>query len=118
MCRKYRHCCYDFGTGYASLAYLPRFRVGGIKIDREFVAGLPDSEQSVALARGILTMASHLGLHGVAEGVETERQAAFCGSMAAPAYARPLPAEQCRWRAGARCRSTCSCRCTAEPGTP
>src|SRR3546814_11481405 len=57
----------DFGTGYASLTYLQRFRFDGIKIDREFVSGLPDSEQSVALVRGILTMASHLGLHVVAD---------------------------------------------------
>ncbi|EXF43423.1 intracellular signaling protein with diguanylate cyclase and phosphodiesterase activities [Pseudomonas sp. BAY1663] len=91
----------DFGTGYASLTYLQRFRFDGIKIDREFVAGLPDSEQSVALVRGILTMASHLGLHVVAEGVENERQAAFlrlngCPSLQGYHYARPLPADQCR----------------------
>ncbi len=90
----------DFGTGYASLTYLQRFRFDGIKIDREFVSGLPDSEQSVALVRGILTMASHLGLHVVAEGVENERQAAFlrlngCPSLQGFHYARPQPAEQC-----------------------
>ena len=91
----------DFGTGYASLTYLQRFRFDGIKIDREFVSGLPDSEQSVALVRGILTMASHLGLHVVAEGVENERQAAFlrlngCPSLQGFYYARPQPAAQCR----------------------
>ena len=91
----------DFGTGYASLTYLQRFRFDGIKIDREFVSGLPDSEQSVALVRGILTMASHLGLHVVAEGVENERQAAFlrlngCPSLQGFYYARPQPEAQCR----------------------
>ncbi|MHB1371062.1 MAG: putative bifunctional diguanylate cyclase/phosphodiesterase [Pseudomonadaceae bacterium] len=91
----------DFGTGYASLTYLQRFPFDGIKIDREFVAGLPDSEHSVALVRGILTMAAHLGLHVVAEGVENERQAAFlrlnsCPSLQGYHYARPLPAQQCR----------------------
>lgn len=91
----------DFGTGYASLTYLQRFPFDGIKIDREFVAGLPDSEHSVALVRGILTMAGHLGLHVVAEGVENERQAAFlrlnnCPSLQGYHYARPLAAEQCR----------------------
>lgn len=91
----------DFGTGYASLTYLQRFRFDGIKIDREFVNGLPDSEESVALVRGILTMASHLGLHVVAEGVENERQAAFlrlngCPSLQGFHYARPQPAAQCR----------------------
>ena len=90
----------DFGTGYASLTYLQRFPFDGIKIDRQFVAGLPDSEHSVALVRGILTMAKHLGLHVVAEGVENERQAAFlrlngCPSLQGFLYSRPLPAEQC-----------------------
>lgn len=91
----------DFGTGYASLTYLQRFPFDGIKIDREFVAGLPDSEHSVALVRGILTMSSHLGLHVVAEGVENERQAAFlrlngCPSLQGYHFARPLPAESCQ----------------------
>lgn len=91
----------DFGTGYASLTYLQRFPFDGIKIDREFVAGLPDSEHSVALVRGILTMASHLGLHVVAEGVENERQAAFlrlngCPSLQGYHFSRPLPAESCQ----------------------
>lgn len=91
----------DFGTGYASLTYLQRFPFDGIKIDREFVAGLPDSEHSVALVRGILTMAAHLGLHVVAEGVENERQAAFlrlnnCPSLQGYHYARPLAARECR----------------------
>ncbi|MCF7201552.1 putative bifunctional diguanylate cyclase/phosphodiesterase [Pseudomonas oligotrophica] len=94
----------DFGTGYASLTYLQRFPFDGIKIDRSFVAGLPDSEHSVALVRGILTMASHLGLQVVAEGVENERQAAFlrlnnCHSLQGYYYAPPLPAAQCRLEA-------------------
>ncbi|ESQ99079.1 diguanylate cyclase [Stutzerimonas chloritidismutans AW-1] len=97
----------DFGTGYASLTYLQRFRFDGIKIDREFVSGLPDSEQSVALVRGILTMASHLGLYVVAEGVENERQAAFlrlngCPSLQGFHYARPQPAAQCRLQQNGR----------------
>jgi len=97
----------DFGTGYASLTYLQRFCFDGIKIDREFVSGLPDSEQSVALVRGILTMASHLGLHVVAEGVENERQAAFlrlngCPSLQGFHYARPQPAAQCHLQQNGR----------------
>ena len=86
----------DFGTGYASLTYLQQFPFDGIKIDRQFVAGLPDSEHSVALVRGILTMARHLGLHVVAEGVSNERQAAFlrfngCPSLQGYHYCRPQP---------------------------
>ncbi len=67
----------DFGTGYSSLSYIKRFQFDGIKIDREFVAGLPDCQQSIALVQGILTIARHLDLEIVAEGVETEQQVAF-----------------------------------------
>lgn len=91
----------DFGTGYASLSYLRRFPFDGIKIDRQFVSGLPDCTQSVALVRGMLTMAHQLGLQVVAEGVENERQAAFlrlngCNQLQGFYYARPLPAAQCQ----------------------
>lgn len=87
----------DFGTGYASLTYLQQFPFDGIKIDRRFVAGLPESEHSVALVRGILTMARHLGLHVVAEGVSNEHQAAFlrrngCPSLQGYYYCRPQTA--------------------------
>ncbi|GAB3378054.1 putative bifunctional diguanylate cyclase/phosphodiesterase [Azotobacter armeniacus] len=87
----------DFGTGYASLTYLQQFPFDGIKIDRQFVAGLPESEHSVALVRGILTMAKHLGLHVVAEGVSNEHQATFlrlngCPSLQGYHYCRPQPA--------------------------
>lgn len=67
----------DFGTGYSSLTYIKRFQFDGIKIDREFVAELPNCQQSIALIRGIVTIAAHLDLEVVAEGVETEEQAAF-----------------------------------------
>lgn len=67
----------DFGTGYSSLTYIKNFQFDGIKIDREFVVGLPNCPQSIALVRGILTIAEHLGLEVVAEGVETEEQVVF-----------------------------------------
>ncbi len=87
----------DFGTGYASLTYLQQFHFDGIKIDRQFVADLPDSTQSVALVRGILTMAAQLGVEVIAEGVENERQAAFlllngCQRLQGYYYGRPQPA--------------------------
>ena len=90
----------DFGTGYASLTYLQQFDFDGIKIDRQFVANLPDSPQSVALVRGILTMAAQLGLEVVGEGVENERQAAFlrlngCQRLQGFYYAKPQPAKTC-----------------------
>lgn len=67
----------DFGTGYSSFSSIKNFQFDGIKIDREFVAGLPDCRQSIALIHGALTIAKYLNLEVIAEGVETEQQAAF-----------------------------------------
>lgn len=94
----------DFGTGYSSLTYLQKFRFDGVKIDRQFVAELPENPRSVALVRGILTMAAQMGLEVVAEGVENERQAAFlrlngCKRLQGFLYARPRPAADCDWQA-------------------
>ena len=94
----------DFGTGYSSLTYLQKFRFDGLKIDRQFVAELPENPRSVALVRGILTMAAQLGLEVVAEGVENERQAAFlrlngCHRLQGFLFARPRPAADCAWQA-------------------
>ncbi len=87
----------DFGTGYSSLTYIKHFQFDGIKIDREFVQGLPECQQSIALIRGILTIAEHLGLDVVAEGVETKEQAAFlrqqgCRRLQGYYFSAALPA--------------------------
>ncbi|HEY3868303.1 MAG TPA: sensor domain-containing phosphodiesterase [Actinocrinis sp.] len=66
----------DFGTGYSSLAYLRDFPLDALKIDKSFVDRMRESAHMATLVEAIAGIASTLGLHAVAEGVETEQQAA------------------------------------------
>jgi len=89
----------DFGTGYSSLAALKRLGVNEIKIDRSFVAGLPDNTDDGAIARAMIALGRTLGLRVVAEGVETQAQADFlkaggCAIGQGFLFSRPVPAAQ------------------------
>jgi diguanylate cyclase (GGDEF)-like protein len=85
----------DFGTGYASLRYLTLFPVSRIKIDRSFVHDITNGAKSAAVVRSLIGMAQSLGLEVVAEGVETNAQAAFlrnerCEEAQGFLYGKPL----------------------------
>ena len=67
----------DFGTGYSSLAYLKRFPVDELKIDRSFVAGVSHSAADAAITDTVIRLAHNLGMQALAEGVEHEAQRAF-----------------------------------------
>jgi len=86
----------DFGTGYSSLAYLTRFPLAAVKVDRSFVAEVLHDEADATIVRAIVHMAKTLGFTVVAEGVESQAQAQFlhrlgCQQAQGFFFARPMP---------------------------
>ncbi|MGJ7458683.1 EAL domain-containing protein [Halomonas sp. RA08-2] len=88
----------DFGTGYSSLSYLRHLPISKVKIDRSFINEVTTNPHDAAIVQGMISMAGHLGLQVVAEGVETEEQrhqleAWGCDIFQGFLLARPMPLE-------------------------
>ena len=88
----------DFGTGYSSLAYLKRLPVDELKIDRSFVRDVTEDANDAALVETIMTMARHIGLEVVAEGVESAEVMRYLSERGCPLFqgyhlGRPCSAE-------------------------
>ncbi len=91
----------DFGTGYSSLAYMRRFPVDEVKIDRDFIAPLdPAAIEDIAVVRSVLTLCRSLRLETVAEGIETTEQLQVLADLGCDLgqgylFARPMAAPDC-----------------------
>lgn len=89
----------DFGTGYSSLCYLSELPFDKIKIDRSFIQNLHQRPENAKIVNAIVGLGRSLGVETVAEGVESEEEAAYLKSIDCPTcqgflYARPVPAEK------------------------
>ncbi len=85
----------DFGTGYSSLAYLKKFPIDGLKIDKTFIDDLPLNTDSVSIVKAIISMGKSLGMEVIAEGVESRGQLDFlikegCDQIQGYFFSKPL----------------------------
>jgi len=89
----------DFGTGFSSLSYVARLPATTLKIDKSFVDGMTTASGRRAIVSTVISLAHALGMKVVAEGVETEPQAAIlrdlgCDEMQGFLHSRPVPIEE------------------------
>jgi len=89
----------DFGTGYSSLHYLKHLPINRLKIDQSFIHDLNGDNQDQTIVSTIISMARHLGMEVIAEGVETPEQSCVlqrkkCYHAQGYLYSPPLPPEQ------------------------
>jgi diguanylate cyclase (GGDEF)-like protein/PAS domain S-box-containing protein len=101
----------DFGTGYSSLAYLQRFPIDVLKIDRSFTAGLGGEARQAALADAVVKIGATLELQTVAEGIELDHQVGWLQALGCDygqgfLFAKPMPALQCESLLAAKPRPT------------
>ncbi len=95
----------DFGTGYSSLAYLKRFPITSLKIDKSFIQDIPADQSDVEISCAIIALAHSLGMSVVAEGVETDVQARLlasyeCEFLQGYFFDRPMPISDLLSRVG------------------
>src|SRR5439155_7906287 len=89
----------DFGTGYSSMAFLARFQVDEVKVDRGFVGRMVESQAAAAIVRHTVELGRSLGLRVVAEGVETAEQRAALAALGCTAaqgfhFYRPMSVDK------------------------
>ncbi len=95
----YRLVIDDYGTGYASLGYLKRFPVSGLKVDKSFIDEILESEQDQKIVGSTISLAHELGLEIIAEGVENEAQLQLlkqlsCDYIQGYFFSKPLKVEE------------------------
>ena len=89
----------DFGTGYSSLSYISKFPIDKIKIDRMFISDIHKNDDNATIVRSMISIAEHLDIKVLAEGVETEEELSFlaeegCHLIQGYYFSRPLSVEE------------------------